>query len=555
MRPVGFAPGTRLDRYTVQGVLGQGGMAVVYKVKHTQLGTFHALKVLNTPSPNVRDRMLREGRVQGSLRHPNIVPVTDLVEISGSPGLVMEFVDGPTLESLLERYRPTLEQADALATAILEGVAHAHRKGFIHRDLKPANVLLANSATGLVPKVTDFGLAKLLHGDEPEGMHHTRSGMIMGTPSYMAPEQIRDSKHVDQRADVFSLGVMLYELVSGKKPFVGEDIVKLYTAITSGTFRPIHELVPNIPDRMERAIMGALAIDRNQRIQDCDRLLAIWRGDQSTRRASTDAERDRAAATNTAVPDMPEPFFPEASGDAEKEITFHDAGAPMFGAPTTRDHWLLSDLSKLKIAAPDIGAIDPNSDVPIEPRVIIPVIPNGLLPSIDTTDLGPEPTFVPRTGLAAALGLIVIVSLVTGIGLAFAYGAFADSTAAPIEVAPTPQAPDASPSVPSAQKPRTHVASPRVGAAPAVDRPPATVTEAAPAPSDPLPADPLPEAIAPVPAPETPVPSSVMAPDVTPLPVEDVGVVPQGTPAPPEPSEAPIDPGPAPTVDTLPGDR
>jgi serine/threonine protein kinase len=502
VRPVGFAPGTRLDRYLVEGVLGQGGMAIVYKVRHAQLGTFHALKVLNTPSPQVRDRMLREGRVQGAMRHPNIVPVTDLVEISGSPGLVMEFVDGPTLESLLERYRPTLQQADALATAILEGVAYAHRKGFIHRDLKPANVLLANSATGLVPKVTDFGLAKALASDEADGLHHTRSGMIMGTPAYMAPEQIRDSKHVDQRADVFSLGVMLYELVSGRKPFVGDDIVKLYTAITNGTYRPIQELVPNVPERMERAIVGALAIDRNTRIQDCDRLLAIWRGDQSTRRASTDEERKRAASTNTAVPDLPEPFFPEASGDAEKEITFHDDGPPQIGgAPTSRNHWLLSDLSKLKIATPDFAAIAPNSDVPVEPRVIFPVGPNGGMPSIEPAELYDESSFAPRSGLYLALGVVALVAILGGVGLLYAYVGGTTSTAAPIEAPAEPvpakiEPPPAPAPAPPTPKPRARSGTPRTTS----------------------------------PAPPPVAPAS--AADGAPLTVEDVGIAAEGATAP-----------------------
>ena len=531
-------------------------MAIVYKVKHTQLGTLHALKVLNTPSAQVRDRMLREGRVQGSLRHPNIVPVTDLVEISGSPGLVMEFVDGPTLESLLERYRPTLDQADALATAILEGVAHALRKGFIHRDLKPANVLLANSATGLVPKVTDFGLAKMMGNEEPDGLHHTRSGMIMGTPSYMAPEQIRDSKHVDERADVFSLGVMLYELVSGKKPFVGDDIVKLYTAITSGTFRPIHELVPNIPERMERAITGALAIDRTQRIQDCDRLLAIWRGDQSMRRASTDAELAKAAQSNTAVPDLPEPFFPEASGDAEREITFHDGGGPSAEtSPNTRDHWLLSDLSKLKIAATDIGAIDPNSDVPMEPRVIIPVIPNGL-PSMETSDLDLPASFAPRTGLASIVGLVLLMSILVGVAVAVAYGAFETSVAAPIAPTPTPVPATEGQATPAAPKPHPRV--PPKTASTTAPPPIEVVAVPVPPPEAPVEVPPVPPVVAPIealPVDVPPVEPSPMPPDATPLPVEEVGVGPAGTPVGPEPAPPPPDPAPTAPVDTPPGDR
>lgn len=271
-----YPPGTVIDRYTVLQAIGQGGMAVVYKVRHNQLGTIHALKLLSLPANPLRDRFRQEAQIQAKLRHPNIVAVTDFIEYEQMPGLVMEHVDGPTLEDLLGRHRPTLEQVDSLVEGILAGVAHAHRQGLIHRDLKPANVLLESTDAGLIPKVADFGLAKLTHGDGPSGVGHTHSGVVMGTPSYMAPEQIRDSKSVDQRADVFSLGVILYELVAGERPFNGPDIIAIFSAIAYGRYKPVRDVVPELPDRMLRAIEGSLQVDRRVRIPDAQTLLSVW---------------------------------------------------------------------------------------------------------------------------------------------------------------------------------------------------------------------------------------------------------------------------------------
>jgi serine/threonine protein kinase len=503
---VTFAPGTVLDRYVVEGVLGQGGMAMVYRVRHVQLGTIHALKVLHAPNPGVRDRFLQEGRVQGQLRHPNIVPVTDLVEIAGAPGLVMEFVDGPSLEALLERYRPTLEQADALAQGILEGVAHAHRQGFIHRDLKPANVLLAMSPAGLVPKVADFGLAKMIRG-ESDNMGQTRSGMIMGTPSYMAPEQIRDSKNVDHRADIFSLGVILYELLAGKKPFEGADIVQLYTAITKGQYAPISEVVPGIPDRMERAIAGALVTDRNARTQDAEKLLTIWRGDGKRANSTWDHAITAAQAA------MPAKFDPQPVGDSDREITFHDRGPTGDTAvPSTTEHPVLAKLGEIKIASPD-QSVEQMLAVPISGRTVegpalaLPIAarntgrtpaPAGVrLASIDPSGQAEDDDDLPpiRRGLAPVVALVAVALF--GLAVVAAGGAvvaglvvFPGSTTA-TAVEPPPEVPPAEGEAavkPEAPQPPTAEAS-----EPAKADPPKTASTTPPPKSDPPKAEPKPE--------------------------------------------------------------
>lgn len=273
------------DRYTVESRLGEGGMAVVYKVLHHQLGTHHALKVLSLNSRSVRDRMLQEGRFQAKLQHPNIVAVTDVVAIHESPALVMELVDGPPLDELLRMQKLTLDQADAIGRGILAAVAHAHGLGLIHRDLKPANVLLQIVGQTAIPKVTDFGLAKLLVGQE--GRAATRTGSTMGTPQYMSPEQIKDTKSVDERSDVFALGAILYELVTGDRAFDGENVLAIFSAVDAGTYVAPETLRPDLPERMKAAIEAGLQTDREKRAPSAKALYALWTGGEELTPHST----------------------------------------------------------------------------------------------------------------------------------------------------------------------------------------------------------------------------------------------------------------------------
>ena len=188
----------------------------------------------------------------------------------------MELVDGPSLDELIRSTGPLpLPTADAIARGVLAGVAMAHSRGLVHRDLKPANVLLATGPEGVIPKVGDFGLARLLD----DGSGRTRTGTTMGTPQYMAPEQVRDAKSVGPESDVFALGAILYEMVTGRRAFDGEDIITIFQATASASYTPPERLRADLPDRMRQAIAGALRPDRGQRIQTADALLALWVGD------------------------------------------------------------------------------------------------------------------------------------------------------------------------------------------------------------------------------------------------------------------------------------
>jgi len=266
------------SRYVVEDVIGRGGMAVVYRVRHQQLDTQHALKVLTITATSVKRRLMQEGRVQAALGHPNIVAVTDTVDVGGAMGLVMEYIRGPCLDDFLRARKLSNAQIDALSEGILDAVETAHAHGLIHRDLKPANVMLALTPSALVPKVTDFGLVKMLADEAGEVESRTRAGVTMGTPHYMAPEQIRDAKNVDERADVFSLGAILYELVTGVRCFSGSDTLDILNRVAEGVYTPVFEHVPDAPERCIAAIGGALEVDADRRIKSVTELKAIWFG-------------------------------------------------------------------------------------------------------------------------------------------------------------------------------------------------------------------------------------------------------------------------------------
>ena len=281
--PLELSRGTVVERYTVDGVLGHGGMAVVYRVVHNQLGSTHAMKVLSMPTASIRKRLMREGRVQSALRHPNVVAVTDVVDLDGVPALVMEYVRGPSLSDFLSACRPTRDQADALATGILAGVQAAHAQGLVHRDLKPGNILLSTDGGTPVPKITDFGLAKLLDDAVGQALAsgtqtRTRTGVAMGTPAYMAPEQIRDSSTVDHRADLWSMGAILYELATGERAFRGDDTLELFQAVCAADYVPVKDRVPTVPQRMVSAIEAALTVPLADRVADCVALTKLWTG-------------------------------------------------------------------------------------------------------------------------------------------------------------------------------------------------------------------------------------------------------------------------------------
>lgn len=269
--------GQVVDRYELVRPLGEGGMAVVWLARHTTLGSLHAMKVLTLRAPGVRERLLREGRVQATLQHDNAVTVTDVVQVDGLPGLVLEYVDGPTLDAWLLNGPPPLIARITVLRQVADAVAAAHAIGLVHRDLKPGNVLIATTQGGPRAKVTDFGIAKVLSDDarEAEASHETprtRAGVAMGTPTYMAPEQLRDAAGVDARADVFALGVMLYESLTLHGCFQPGSLVELYERTTSRSYTDPAKLQPEAPTTLLALIDACLSPDPSERPADASKV-------------------------------------------------------------------------------------------------------------------------------------------------------------------------------------------------------------------------------------------------------------------------------------------
>jgi predicted ATPase/Tfp pilus assembly protein PilF len=213
-----WSPPSSVGAYEILGLIGRGGMAEVYAVRHREQERHYALKIASLPHPRLVERFEREVELQARLVHPHVLSVLERLDVHGRPAVLLPLVQGPTLERLLAEGQLATEHALALFRQIVAGVAAIHAAGLVHRDLKPGNVLLELASGGVVAKVSDFGLAKAL-----QGQRLTQTGILLGTPAYAAPEQRRDAAHVDARADVFALGCILAELLTGVPPAEGTD--------------------------------------------------------------------------------------------------------------------------------------------------------------------------------------------------------------------------------------------------------------------------------------------------------------------------------------------
>ncbi len=255
------------NKYRLLRLIGDGGMGSVYEARHEVLGTSVALKFLHaelTKRPGLVQRFLQEARVSAQIASPHVVRVTDVDQTPGGAFIVMEYIEGKTLQTLYEdlyKAGQQLSYADALeyAMQMLEGVEAAHKSGIVHRDLKPDNVMIATDAKGRsLLKLLDFGIAKLKVAEDYD-RKLTRPGVIMGTPEYMAPEQAYSADAVDARADIFSLGVMIFEMLAGRRPVGGEDAHQIATAYLTGQIARLGDLAPEIAPALAEAVHAAMA--------------------------------------------------------------------------------------------------------------------------------------------------------------------------------------------------------------------------------------------------------------------------------------------------------
>ena len=278
-------PGHRIGNYEIQALLGDGGMASVYSARHVDMGTDHAIKVLldnYARQPRTVERFKLEARAQFRLRHPNVVQVTDYVSDPDAPAMVMDLIDGMNLRQAMERRKGPWPLPDVLAVMlpVLEGMAFVHREGLdgsavVHRDLKPENILLdlgGGKAWPGVPKIADFGIAKVM-GSANIG---TKTNARMGTAPYMAPEQFRNAKDVDARADVWALGMMLWELLVGRLPIDADDniaLIKLYEGLE--VVPRLDALDRRVPQELAGAVAQAMSVGLDGRFRDAGPLLRV----------------------------------------------------------------------------------------------------------------------------------------------------------------------------------------------------------------------------------------------------------------------------------------
>jgi len=266
--------GRQIRSYQILSVLGAGGMGVVYQARDTRLKRLVAIKVLpadRVSDPERKRRFVQEARAASALNHPNIITIYDIGNEGGVDFIVMEHVQGKTLDQRIPRKGMRLNETLKLSIQMADALAKAHSAGIVHRDLKPTNVMVTDN--GLV-KVLDFGLAKLTELEIEEGVTRTlesltEEGMIVGTVSYMSPEQA-EGKKVDVRSDIFSFGAVLYEMVSGQKAFEGDTKMSTLAAILNKNPKLVIEINPAVPRELDRIINHCLRKDPGRRFQHMD---------------------------------------------------------------------------------------------------------------------------------------------------------------------------------------------------------------------------------------------------------------------------------------------
>ena len=323
--------GKKVSHYRILQVLGGGGMGVVYKAEDLKLGRRVAIKFLPAEmasDPKAFGRLEREARAASALEHPNICPVYELGEHEGQPFIVMQLLEGQTLQEKIEgadqKSKPlSVREAVDLAVPILAGLEAAHEKGIIHRDIKPANIFITNRSE---VKILDFGLAKMIEEetqiqesqdqetDQPApsetaaatptsaNLRLTRTGTTVGTAHYMSPEQVR-GEAVDPRTDVFSFGLVLYEMATGQRAFPGDTVALVHDSILHREVLPARQANPEIPLGLEQIITKALEKDRSLRYQDAGDLHGdLLRLKSETESASGTVSRAAADSSASVTP-------------------------------------------------------------------------------------------------------------------------------------------------------------------------------------------------------------------------------------------------------------
>ncbi len=387
-----FTIGENVGPYRITDQLGQGGMATVYRAYHANLDRYVAIKVLHAAfkqDPNFLARFRREAQIIAKLEHPGIVPVYDYNEHNGEPYLVMKFIEGETLKARLARRYLNLDEALRVMTTIGQALTYAHERGILHRDIKPSNILIERDVE---PYIADFGLARIASAGEST----MSQDMMLGTPQYISPEQAQGIQDLDAGTDIYSLGVVLYELMVGRVPFTADTP---YAIVHDHIFSPLplpSKVNPQVPPLVETVLLKALSKNRADRYKSAVEMV--------------DAFRDAARASN--LTELSAGSYRVPSGENSRSSAFRSSPTPApVGVP--------SPLASAAVPpAPSVTDSSAQRDTGqrwrASPRMLgglvglIAICLVGLFvavlafPMIRANLFGPRPTPIPRTTRVAA---------------------------------------------------------------------------------------------------------------------------------------------------------
>ncbi len=405
--------GRTIDRYTLVEKLGAGGMGDVYKGHHTSLDQYRAIKVLPahlSRNPELVERFMREARRYAGLSHPNIVRVEHVGDQDGTLFMVLDYVPGESLRGIIDdRGAVPLDRGISIAVQVCEALAHAHERGIIHRDVKPSNVLIAAERGSDRVVLTDFGIARGLGPEEP-GL--TGAGITVGTPEYMSPEQIR-GEPLDGRSDLYSLGVVLYEMFTGELPFAARSKTNVKRMHLEKAPDPPHFLVPDLPHALEALILRALEKDPNRRYASAQAMVEAF---SALRAASLDESAPSAHSGSGSYGWPPVGISPEPPEDPAP------SRATLFAHTRRRSERDTYDERPTPVEQDTLGAaatvaggqwgLPPRADAGNAPAFRLPRMPAW------THRLPPLPAYAPIAAGALLIGLSAGLLQALGTGAA-----------------------------------------------------------------------------------------------------------------------------------------
>lgn len=482
------------NKFRLVRLLGAGGMGAVYEAEDLLLKRRVALKLMKPEvarNKSMAERFIREGRAANAIEHKNIVRVFDLAldDEAGSLFIVQELLVGESLADRLDReHKLSVADTVVIMDSVLEALQFAHAKGIVHRDIKPDNVFLHRGADGeIVPKIIDFGISKVT-AEQQEGLAKTQTGTALGTPYYMSPEQIRGDSDIDHRADLWSAGVMAFEMMTGQRPFSGENYNMLIINIITNPAPDATAVDPSVPSAISAVIARSLKMDRAQRYSDA----------RSLRHAFDDAVLEADSRTSQVIALQPAPIAPAPSratgaaaipadslvamtiepgaprGDANKPRSpaFYALGALLAGLAIAGGAVGLSanhsnNASSASIASSTPATAAPPSATPVTPAIA----PSAQQPAANTQPNGSVTAPVPNTQqnapqTTAAVGTGTPAAPAVGVrGARTRVGSSATSAG------PSTAAPESAPTVAAAQPERPAGTQPAQTAQPEPERP------------------------------------------------------------------------------------